>query len=457
MTTRAKQAVQVSMSRALSDVILSVVDAEDPATVQGAKDRLFHGFGVALRSTGLPASEVAWATMSSRVGKCRVIGRSATLAPEAAAFVNAVAAHNSLQEDCGPGGLAEGSHPGTYVLPAALASAESEGASGRDLIRGIIAGYEAVSRIGLGAPATIVQRGFRPVPIMAPFGAAAAAAVVRGATADQLAAAISIAANLSSGFGQGILEGTMEPYFHAGFGTRNGMLAADLALAGAVTSMGALDGAYGFFNAYAGADPDLAALLGPRESAGVNRVGSKRFAACLQNQQTMELALDRIATARILDDVATIRLLRPARGTNGTNSPGVDQSPPYESMLQTQMAARFTAAAALLGRNVEDVDYFAGALDDAEAMTLAARIELLESPDDGVSLELGMADGSTRTFRSDSSDGLYPSSAVILARFDRRAAAVIGDRAPLAARLIQRLESVSDVRELTALLVGTSG
>jgi 2-methylcitrate dehydratase PrpD len=451
------QAAQVSLSRALSDVILRVVDDPDPATVQGAKDRVFHGFGVALRSTGLPASEVAWATMRSRVGECRVIGRSATLAPEAAAFVNAVAAHNSLQEDCGPGGLAEGSHPGTYVLPAALAVAESTGASGRDLLRGIVAGYEAVSRIGLGAPGTIVQRGFRPVPIMAPFGAAAAAAVVRGATPDQLAAAISIAGNLSSGFGQGILEGTMEPYFHAGFGTRNGMLAADLALEGAVTSAGALDGAYGFFRAFAGAEPNLTALLGPRESAGVNRVGSKRFAACLQNQQTMELAFDRIASARILDAVASIRLLRPGRGTNGTNSPGVDQPPPYESMLQTQMAARFTTAAALLGRTVEDVDYFSRALDDAEAMALAARIELRESPDDGISLELDMADGSTRIFRSDSSAGLYPSSAVIRARFDMRAAAVIGDRAPEVSGLIQRLESVADVHELTALLVGASG
>jgi hypothetical protein len=125
-------------------------------------------------------------------------------------------------------------------------------------------------------------------------------------------------------------------------------------------------------------------------------------------------------------------------------------------MLQTQMAARFTAAAALLGRNVEDVDYFAGALEDAEAMALAARIELLDSPDDGVSLELGMADGSTRNFRSDSSAGLYPSSAVIQARFDRRASAVIGERARLVVGLIQGLESVADVHDLTALLAGAT-
>jgi 2-methylcitrate dehydratase PrpD len=436
----------------LSEVILAVADRSDDRTLEGAKQRLLHGLGVALASARLPASEMAWRTMSDRAGACRVIGRAATLAPDAAAFVNAVAAHNSLQEDCGPGGLAEGSHPGTYVLPAALAAAEHAGASGRDLVRGIVAGYEAVSRIGQAAPSSIVARGFRPVPVMAPFGAAAATAAVRGAGAGQLAAALSIAANLSSGFGQGILEGTMEPYLHAGFGTRSGILAADLALQGAVAARGALDGRFGFFAAFGGEEPDLDALLRERDSAGVNRVGSKRFAACLQNQQTMELALDVVAPVLCMDDVLSITLVRPASGMNGTHSPGVDQLPPYGSMLQAQMAARFTAAAALLGRPVDEVGYFATAMNDAEAMALAAGMELRESPDQSVSLELLLRDGAVRVFRSSSSAGLYPAADVLLTRFRKRAEAAIGDRAPLAVTLIEQVESLSDVRELTALL-----
>ena len=318
----------------------------------------------------------------------------------------------------------------------------------------MIAGYEVVSRIGSSAAATIVERGFRPVPVMAPFGAAAAAAVVRGANTDQLAAAISIAANLSSGFGQGILEGTMEPYLHAGFGARNGMLAADLALAGAVTSLGALDGPYGFFRTYAGVDSDEEALLTARGSAGVNRVGSKRFAACLQNQQTMELALDTISADLVLADIVTVTLRRPSRGTNGTNSPGVAQSPPYASMLQLQMAARFTTAAALLGRPVDEVGYFANALSDAEAMALAGRIMLEESSDTGISIEITMSDGTRNLFPSDSSDGLYPSTQTIIDRFSRRAKFALGEHTQQVIGLVRDLESVSDVRTLTVLLRG---
>jgi 2-methylcitrate dehydratase PrpD len=445
-----------SVTLRLSEVILAVADGSDRRVLHGAKERLFHGLGVALSSSGLSASEAAWRAMMERAGGCRVIGRQGTLTPDAAAFVNAVAAHNSLQEDCGPGGLAEGSHPGTYVLPAALAAAEQCGASGHDFIRGIIAGYEAVSRVGQAAPASIVERGFRPVGVMAPLGAAAAAAAVRGSDAGQLAVALSLAANLSSGFGQGIFEGTMEPYLHAGFGARNGLLAAEMALAGATAASAALDGPYGFFAAFAGAEPDLEALLGERDSAGVNRVGSKRFAACLQNQQTMELALDVVAPRLSMSDVLSVALIRPARGTNGTHSPGVDQPPPYGSMLQAQMAARFTAAAALLGRPVEDVGYFATATEDAEAMALAARIELRESADESVALELRLSGGPVQVFRSSSSAGLFPSSEVITERFRKRAEDAIGDRAALAAKLIEQIESIDDVRELTALLAGSA-
>jgi hypothetical protein len=43
---------------------------------------------------------------------------------------------------------------------------------------------------------------------------------------------------------------------------------------------------------------------------------------------------------------------------------------------------------------------------------------------------------------------------VLLARFLKRAEAAIGDRALLAIALIEKVESIDDVRELTALLGG---
>jgi 2-methylcitrate dehydratase PrpD len=38
-------------------------------------------------------------------------------------------------------------HPGTAIIPAALVAAEVEGASGRDFITGVAAGYEVMERM----------------------------------------------------------------------------------------------------------------------------------------------------------------------------------------------------------------------------------------------------------------------------------------------------------------------
>ena len=137
-----------------------------PAAVEAAKSRLLHALGVGLASRDLPAVRVAWDAVSDTTGGCVAVGRPTRVPDRGAAFYNGVAGHSSLLEDCGPGGLREGSHPGTYVIPAALAAAESGRAGGRRLLLGIVAGYEAVSRLGAAAPEEIVARRFRPIAVM---------------------------------------------------------------------------------------------------------------------------------------------------------------------------------------------------------------------------------------------------------------------------------------------------
>jgi 2-methylcitrate dehydratase PrpD len=317
---------------------------------------------------------------------------------------------------------------------------------------GILAGYETVSRIGAAAPAEIVDRRFRPLAIMGPFGAAAAAAVVRGLPGPQIAAALSIASNLAGGSTQGIFEGTMEPYFQAGAAARNGLLAAQLAAAGAVTSEESLEGEFGFFATYGGQPGDLEELLGPREQAGVDRVGSKRFAACLQNQETMALISDQLPVPLRPDEIGRVILTRPARGTHGLNSPGVSRVPPFANMLQAQMSARFTLAAALLGRPVEDPRFFQRSYGDPDLTALAGRIELVPTDQTEIRVEIERTEGAPVVLSSFGSDVLFPSDEEIRSRFLTSAVPAIAERADAIVAVVDKLEAVADIRELTGLL-----
>jgi 2-methylcitrate dehydratase PrpD len=434
-----------ALSRILGDIARRPLPAD---ALAAARSRLFHAFGVSLVSSRLKASTVAWNTIRARRGECRVLGRNERVSDEDAAFANGVTGHGSLLEDCGPGGLREGSHPGTFIIPAALAAAESANASGLRFLAGIVVGYEAVSRIGAAAPLTVVARRFRPVGIMGPIGAAAAAATILGASDEQLAKAIAIAGNLSGGFTQGIFEGSMEPYFQAGFSARNGLFAARLAMENPLTSAEALEGEFGFFRTYGGEPCDANVLLAPRVTFGICTVGTKRFAACLQNQQTLALIVDGLEAPI---DVATLKrvvITRPQMGTNGLNSPGVARTAPFNNMLSAQMSARFTAAAALLGHPVGDPTFYEDHFGSPAISALAELIELVPGNRDEAIVQLDFLDGRCIVLGPSANDVLHPPASRIRGEFIRRAGLVLSNAAGIAA-IMDKLETLDSIRTLT--------
>ena len=99
----------------------------------------------------LPGSAVAPATLYEKAlaeeldtGSARLArGRRATV--RAAAFINGTAAHAIEVDDIFRDGIY---HPGAPTIPAALALAQSSGATGEVFLRAVIAGYEISTRIG---------------------------------------------------------------------------------------------------------------------------------------------------------------------------------------------------------------------------------------------------------------------------------------------------------------------
>lgn len=424
------------------------------AAIEAARSRLYHALGVSLRSSSLPAAAVAWEAVQPSAGPCTVIARRHGVSADDAAFVNGVIGHSSLQEDCGPGGLRDGSHPGTYVIPAAMAAAERAGATGRQFLLALIAGYEAVGRIGLVAPPEIVSRRFRPLSVMGPFGAAAAAAAVEGSTDDQIAAALDVAATMAGGTTQGIFDGTMEPYAQAGIAARNGLLAARLGRAGTHTSRASLEGEFGFFQTFGGLVPSAGDLGERSDDYAITGLGTKPFAACLQNQLTIGLIVAGVPGGLPAERVEGVTVRRPHKGTNGLDSPGVSRKPPFANMLSAQMSARFTAAAAVLGQAVDDPAYYHSAFADEDVVAVAERVELVPADDDSVTVEIRLAGGApiVLTHENGLGEWLFPSAAEIRARFLLRAEPVLGGESARVAELVDKLEDLADLRELTVSL-----
>ena len=182
-----------------------------------------------------------------------VLGTQRWTAPRFAAFLNAAAMHADNFDDTNPQAAAErngGIHATAPVLAAALAVAEERGANGRALSTALHAGIEIACRINHAIDARHYQGGFHATGTLSTFGAAAAAAMLRGLDRDRMGHALAFAASAAGGVRQNF--GSMVEVLHPGLAAEAGIVAADLAGRGLVGAADALGGRVGYFEAAGG-------------------------------------------------------------------------------------------------------------------------------------------------------------------------------------------------------------
>ena len=113
-----------------------------------------------------------------------------------AALVNAAKGHPLDMDD---GHRYANAHPGVPLIPAAVAIAERDDRSGKQLIEGVVIGYEVFIRIARAINPKHLERGFHTTGTIGSFGAAAACAKILQLKQQETAHAISIAGLQSAG------------------------------------------------------------------------------------------------------------------------------------------------------------------------------------------------------------------------------------------------------------------
>jgi hypothetical protein len=129
-------------------------------------------------------------------------------------------------------------------------TAEITGASGKEFLTAVAAGYEVMERMAAEFIPTVMSRGFHAGPVFGIFGAAVAAAKLQRLDADQTHSAIAQCVNLASGNLEGARSGGRS--LREGGAVRNGLLAVALAKHGTPGGETGLEGEAGFYHAYAG-------------------------------------------------------------------------------------------------------------------------------------------------------------------------------------------------------------
>jgi len=342
------------------------------------------------------------------------------------------------------------------VIPPALAIAERDGRSGRDLLSAIAAGFEVMTRIGIGLDYPAFRaKGWHGPGVLGPFGAAAAVGRLRGFDAETMARAFGLAGSQSAG--TFAAWGTPTVKFHQCRGALSGLMAALLAEQKFVATrefLTAKDG--GLYNSYAnGGQPEVAiADLGKRWELEQIALRLWPSASSIQGMNTA------------MFDLVEKHAIDPARVTKLT----VGLSPPtfklhgifarYAGKFEALLSAHYTAAIILHDRTLTLAQFDAARYDDANLRRFAAeQVEVRPDPAlTGVqaTIEIAMADGAKLSARCEHPRGSAENPlarAQIENKFRTYAKGVIADaHIEEVIGAVGRLEDFSSVRALMDML-----
>ena len=203
---------------------------------------------------------IRYARSQGGVAEASVLATDIMTSAVNAALVNGMFAHADETDDFEPVTKA---HPGSAIVPAALAMAEREGRSGTELIAAVALGYDVCCRFLLALGPDRVRAGHRSAEgTSSTMGAVAAAASLARLDENGMRFALSYAAQQVSGIWSWVrdAEHVEKAFDFSGMGARNGVTAAIMVQLGFTGVFDVLDGEHNALQALSG-DPTPEAMV----------------------------------------------------------------------------------------------------------------------------------------------------------------------------------------------------
>ena len=293
------------LSTSYADFILSTrYDQLKPEVILQSKKLILDLVGVSLAGYKLmefPRLIVSFVETLGGIPEATIIQTKKKFPAVNAAFANAACAHALDMDD---GHRFAALHPGTVIIPAALGAAELSKASTKDLITGIVLGYEVMIRIGMAINPSSLNRGFHTTGITGAFGAGAAAAKIMRLSREETIGALGLAGLQGSGLLQVNHddEGSKVKPINPAKAAQSGLLSCILAQKGAKGPLDIFEGEDGFLKAFTDeVKKDLLTRDLGKEFEICNTY-TKLYAACRHAHACIDAALEAFHRSQISVD-----------------------------------------------------------------------------------------------------------------------------------------------------------
>lgn len=390
----------MSVTESLAETALGVKLEQLPAdAVQHAK-RVFidslaciiGGFysptGVACRQA---AHDMGGPAEASLIGEAaRVSARSAVIANQG--MLRFLDYNDDIEIPVGTGDIVS-AHP-SGSLPVAMAVAEMTGASGKQFLEAMVAGYEVIGRILESFKISLEVRGFHHAPVLA-FAGAAMAGKLFGITRDQLVQAMGIAGSVAVSLG--ILDAEGEEYVMTknivdGMCAERGLVGVMLARRGLTGPERIIEGNKGFAQVVLGGR-DKFELKPPRGRPFILETVTKYICAeaTTHGHLTASQAIMR-ENKLAPNDVERVVIKTNARTVFHTGDP-IKKYP--RNKETADHSSYFLAAVTILDGGISPKSYRPEKYSDPNVRAMIDRIELVHAPE--FDFKIGGAEVEIRT------------------------------------------------------------
>jgi 2-methylcitrate dehydratase PrpD len=303
------------------------------------------------------------------------MGSEARLPAPNAAFANAMLCHGLDFDDTHSDSV---SHVSTVVAPAALAAAEAAGTSGRDALAAMVAGNEITCRVGMAAPGAFHARGFHPTAICGIFGGVAAVSRLAELDADVTTSALGIAGSFAGGLFAYLADGTPTKPMHPAWAAHGAHLATRLAVHGAAGPGSVLEGKFGLYHAFLGAEEgeiDIARQLADLGSRWETpRIAYKPFPVCHFMHGSLGAAAEGAAGRTFVPtEIEDVLVTIPEAGVSLVLEPAAEKRAP-RSEYEGKFSLPYSVASLLVRGHVAVGDFTDEAIADPAVLAVAAKV-----------------------------------------------------------------------------------
>jgi len=375
--------------------------------------------------------------------------------PAFAALANGILANAADNDDTHKLALL---HTGSVVVPPALALAQTERLSGRDLILALVAGYEVAVRVGMAVMPSH-YRFWHSTATNGTFGAAACAAKALKLDVDGVQRALGLAGTQAAGLNTFFESGDMTKSIHPGKAAFNGILSAQLAQLGATSPPSILEHPKGYLNAYS-TEPKPQQLVDRLGTAWeILQNGFKYFPSILASHSPIQATLA-IVHKHAIDPAQIERITNETYNTVKSHFSNKDVS----TVMAARVSVPYCIAIAAIDGKLTQAQFAPARINDPLVRKVLANTEVIADaalnelyPDKfparvTITLKSGASFQETVLFpKGDPQDPL--SKGDIEAKFSGNAAAMLGpERSGELLRAIYALPNARDVDALSALL-----